>query len=336
MSGGARKVIWRVLTALLVASMLAAAGVAYLHRQEISDHFAAQNFSPSAEVSELADRLDLTDSGRRVFFASRPTLDASQNFNAQCSDVEHSEGSHVLGCFSNGTIHLFKVTDARLDGIVEVTAAHELLHAVFSRLSTEEKTDLAQRLREAYDGLAAADPALAQRMAVYEGLSDIGFANELHSVLGTEVRVLPDWLEQHYAQSFNDRALIIDFFDAYHAVFVQLQARADELQQVMAELRESIESRSAAYDAAVKQLNAEIADLNRRNSAFEFSDREEEFWAIRNELQARSAALQQDLATLQADIARYEEMRLELVQLGAVNDELNQNLNSNLAPPAAP
>lgn len=336
MSGGVGKMVGRVLTILLILGMLIGAGFAYLHRQEIADHFAAQSFSPSSEVSDLADRLELTDSGRRIFFASRPTLDASQNFNAQCADVDHAEGSHVLGCFTDGTIHLFKVTDPRLDGIVEVTAAHELLHAVFWRLGADERAEMSRRLVDAYDELAAADPALAQRMAVYESLSAEGFANELHSVLGTEVRALPDWLERHYAESFNDRGLIIDFFDAYHTVFEQLQARADELQATMTELRESIESRSAAYDAAVQDLNADVADFNRRNEAFEFSDNEAGFWAVRSALQQRSDALQQELASLQADIARYEEMRLELEQLGAVNAELNENLNSQLAPPATP
>lgn len=336
MSGGAGKVIGRVLTVLLVVGMLFGAAFAYMHRQEIADHFAAQSFSPSPEVSELADRLELTDSGRRVFLASRPTLDASQNFNEQCAEVDHAEGSHVLGCFTDGTIHLFKVTDPRLDGIVEVTAAHELLHAIFWRLGADERAELSEGLRAAYEDLAAADPELAQRMSVYESLSDEAFANELHSVLGTEVPVLPEWLERHYAESFRNRPLIIDFFDAYHAVFADLQSRTDELQQTMTELRESIEARSAAYDTAVQELNADVAEFNRRNEAFEFSDDEAAFWAARGELQQRSEALQADLAVLQADIARYEEMRLELEQLGAVNAELNENLNSQLAPPATP
>lgn len=336
MAGGAGKVVGRILATLIVVGLLVGAGFAYLHRQEIADHFAAQNFKASEEVSALADRLDLTDAGRRIFFASHPTLDASQNFNAQCSEVGHSEGSHVLGCFADGVIHLFKVTDERLNGIVEVTAAHELLHAAFSRLGADERAELSERLREAYDLLAVDDPVLAERMSVYEGLSDEGFANELHSVLGTEVRSLPDWLEQHYSRWFGERGVIVDFFDAYHTVFGELQLRADALQAELSALRESIEARSAAYDAAVQQFNTEVADFNRRNEAFEFSNSEAEFWAIRNELQSRSEQLQSDLAQLQSDISRYEEMRVELEQLGAVNAELNEHLNSQLAPPAAP
>ena len=35
----------------------------------------------------------------------------------------------VLGCYANREISIFNVTDQRLDGIREVTAAHEMLHA---------------------------------------------------------------------------------------------------------------------------------------------------------------------------------------------------------------
>lgn len=336
MAGGTRKVVGWVLTTLILVALLAAAGFAYLHRQEISDHFAAQNFTPTQEVADLADRLDFSDSGRRIFLASHPTLDASQNFNAQCANVDHAEGSHVLGCFSDGAIHLFKVTDPRLEGIVEVTAAHELLHAAFFRIGGNERSELVERLHETYEQLSAEDPTLVERMSVYSGLSYDSFANELHSVLGTEVRHLPDWLEEHYARWLRNRGLVLDHFDSYHGVFVELQARALELQSEMSALRENIEARSAAYDAAVQQFNAEVADFNRRNEAFEFSDDEAGFWAIRAQLQQRSEELRIELDGLRADITRYEDMRVELEQLSATNAELNEHLNSQLAPPAAP
>lgn len=326
----------RILIALLALVLVVGGAFAYSHRQEISDHFAAQNFSPTAEVAALADRLALTEAGTRVFFASQPTLDASQNFNEQCRSVEHAEGSNVLGCYSGGVIHLFQVTDPRLNGIVEATAAHELLHATFARLGNSEKNDLALRLRDLYDERAAADQTLANRMSVYQALSPLAFANELHSVFGTEVRALPTWLEEHYATWFRDRSIVVDFFDAYSGVFQALSARALELQGQLTALRTDIEARRAAYDAAVQQFNAEVAEFNRRNEAYEFSGNADEFYAIRSALQERSTQLQADAEAIRADIASYERMRMELEQLGTTNDELNQHMNSELAPPVAP
>ena len=336
MAAGARRAIGRILSTILVLAVLAAGGMAYLHRQDISDHFAAQSFEPSQEMLVLTDSLQLTDTGRRVFFATHPTLDASQRFNEQCADVEHSEEGHILGCFTRGAIHLFKVTDDRLSGIVEVTAAHELLHAAWARLGDSERARLTRSLEKLYDELSGEHPALTGRMSVYSSLSGDAFANELHSVLGTEVRELPDWLEAHYARWFEDRTVILDHFDAYHAVFEEIQARAEDLQSQLKGIRESVEARRAAYDAAVAQFNADVEDFNRRNQAYEFSGDEATFWRLRNDLEARAAALNAERDAIQAEIDRYEQMRQELEALSATNEELNQHLDSNLAPPVSP
>lgn len=336
MAGRVGKTLWGVFSTLIVLALIAAAGFAYLQRQNISDHFAAQSFEPSQEMSELTDRLMLTDTGRRVFFATHPTLEASQLFNEQCADVDHSEDGHILGCYTRDSIHLFKVTDERLNGIVEVTAAHELLHAAWARLGDGERSELVASLTRLYEELAEEDHELADRMSVYSELSEDAFANELHSVLGTEVRELPDWLEAHYARWFEDRLLIIDFFDAYHEVFAQIQARADELQSQLTALRESIEARSDDYDAALTQFNADVDDFNRRNAAYEFSGNVDEYWRLRGELEARSSTLSAERESIQADIDRYEQMRQELAELSDKNAELNQQLDSNLAPPPTP
>lgn len=334
MSAG--KVIGRIVGVVILVAVLATAAFAYFNRQDIADYFAAQSFEPTQEITELAQRLDLTTAGHRVFFATSPTLEASQRFNEQCADVDHSEDGHVLGCYAQGAIHLFNVTDDRLNGITEVTAAHELLHATFSRLSDDEKRELTSSLTQIYQELSGEDPALAERMSVYSNLSPQSFANELHSVLGTEVRELPDWLEQHYAKWLNDRASIIDRFESYRDVFDQIQDRADELQAEMEDIRADVEARNAAYADAVAGYNAAVEDFNRRNANYEFSDDEGRFWAEQRALQDRAAALNAEHDAIDAEVARYEKMRQELEALNATSNELNEQLDSNLAPPVAP
>ena len=322
----------RTLGFLLFLALLAAAVFAMLHRQEIQDHFRAVSFEPSPRAVQVLDDLDLTDAGRRIFLASHPTVDGSQHFSEQCAEVDHSEQGHVLGCYTDEQIHLFDVADERVRGIVEVTAAHELLHAAYARLSEAERADLATRLREAYESLRGDHPELAERMAVYEHLSDAAFANELHSVLGTEVRALPRWLEDHYAQWFADRGALLDDFEAYHAVFVELREQADGLEAEMSALRADVERRNAEYEAAVQQFNRDAAEFRARNERFEFSDAPEEFERIRGELAQRRAELQDTLAALQADIDRYNGLRDELEALSQVSSELDRQLNSDLAP----
>ena len=334
MAASAKKITSRVLTCLLLIALLVGGVTAYLHRQQINDHFAAQRFEPSTQIVSLTTDLQLTEAGHRIFWASAPTLDASQNFNQQCANVDHSEDGHILGCYTSGRIHLFEITDERLDGIVEVTAAHELLHATFARLGDGDRSALVRKLNALYEELAPENPELEQRMSVYSGLSKTAFANELHSVLGTEQRELPDWLEQHYATWFEDRGAILDYFDNYHAIFNQLKQRATELETEMTALRSDVEARSAAYDAAVEQFNSEWASFVARNDAFEFASDPDEFYRLRDDFYARRDALGAEMRSLNADIDRYEQMRAELLELSELNHELERQLDSALAPPA--
>lgn len=334
MGVSAKKVIVRVLTIALLAVVAIAGVVAFMNRQLINDQIAASRFEAPKPIVQLTDNLEVTESGHRIFWASSPTLDASQNFNAQCAQVDHSEEGHILGCYTRGNIHLFEVTDERLNGIIEVTAAHELLHATFSRLGQDERAQLTRKLNNLYKELIPDNPQLEQRMSVYASLSKTAFANELHSVLATEVRDLPDWLEEHYAAWFKDRAVIIDYFDSYHAVFEELTARANELEAEMTALRSDVEARSAAYDAAVEQFNAEWDSFVARNEAFEFSSNPDEFYRLRDDFYARRDALGEEMRSLNADIERYETMRTELLALSELNHELEQQLDSDLAPPA--
>ena len=327
-----RSALKRGIGLLCVLLVAAAAVFAFSHRQEIRDHFAAAGFDPDPRVVEVMGELALTSSGERVFLATQPTIDGSQNFNEQCSEVDHSEHGHVLGCYTGERIHLFDVTDDRVQGIVEVTAAHELLHATYARLGEGDRAMLAPRLRTAYEELAEQDPRLRERMEVYEHLSEAAFANELHSVLGTEVRELPDWLEEHYAQWFEDRGALVDIFETYHSVFVDLQQQAESLETEMTALRGDIEARKAAYDDEVRRFNEDAAEFGARNERYEFSDAPEEFDRIRDELAQRRDALEQTLATLQADIDYYNGLGAQLKQLGELSSELDQQLNSDLAP----
>ena len=102
--------------------------VAVNFRQELTDQFWYMNYEPSVQVASIAERAGMSDYGEFLYFASRPVLDGTQKFNDLCGRQEQT--SSILGCYSDYVIYLFNVTDKKLDGITEVTAAHELLHAV--------------------------------------------------------------------------------------------------------------------------------------------------------------------------------------------------------------
>ena len=318
----------------LVLIVAAGGVVAYACRGEISDYFLASSFEPSKRITELQHEIALTPTGDRVFLASQPTIGGRDQFSQWCSEVEHTEQGHVLGCFADRRIRLFEVTDERLQGVVETTAAHELLHAVFTRLSDGDRTALSKKLEREYQVLAEKDPEFKERMSLYEGLSKASFANELHSVLGTEVADLPQDLEEHYAHWLKDRTRIVDWYDSYHSVFTELSQEADGLSAELESLRSDIESRSADYDAAVKQFNLDAADFKARNERYEFSGKEDLFNEIRAELLARQQALEVTVQGIQADIDRFNELRERLIELNGISVELNDVLDSKLPTPS--
>lgn len=324
-------------SALLFLALVAVLVFTVTQRQLIRDYVTGLSYTPTTQVTSLMHEMQLTDAGERIFRATKPTLDASQRFNQQCAGVDHSEQGHVLGCFTDEQIHLYGVTDERIEGIVNVTAAHELLHAVYARLGDGERTSLAHELHKAYEELAATDGGLKDRMSLYEHLSDAQFANELHSVLGTEVAELPDELEAHYARWFTDRGSLVEQFTSYHSVFGDLQDQAAALEDEMVPLREDVEARKLAYDDAVEAYNADSDLLSARMRAAGEADEidEDEITALEEEraaMEERKADLDATLAAIQRDIDHYNELREQLVSLNELSTELDRNLNSELAP----
>jgi len=328
------------LIAVVLVVVLAVAGwLAWNARQSIADWISAASFRPEPRITAIVEATTMTPAAERVFLATAPTLDATQGFAADCAGVGVAEGAHVLGCHVStddgflirDRIHLFEVTDERLAGVVEVSAAHELLHAVWSRLGDAERAALTPVLLAAYQELAATDPGLAERMAVYQEVTDAQFANELHSILGTEVRELPAELEAHYAGFFADRAAIVGMHEGYRAVFDELAARVDALQGELEAIRAEVEARTAVYDESLARLDADIVDFNVRAQTPGGFDSQAAFAAARADLVARSDALQAEREAIQAEIARYDELRAQLEALGAQGAALD----ASLAPPAS-
>ena len=106
------------------------------------------------------------------------------------------------------TIALFDVTDPRLDGIEEVVASHEMLHAAWDRMSQGEKDRLTPLLDAAY-AEQANNKDLVERMAFYARTEPGEETNELHSILGTEVAHLSPALEKYYSQYFSNRQALV-------------------------------------------------------------------------------------------------------------------------------
>lgn len=314
---------------LAVIGVIALAGVLITapwdsnRRQAYADQWVVWTDPPTAEVEQLAGDLALTETGRRIFFATRPQVEAARDFEAHCP----VEADVVLGCYHRGRIYVYDVTDERLSGTVESTAAHELLHALYARLDSAERTRIDALVADFVKALPADDATLA----IVETYPADQHADEWHSRLATSFDSLPAALERHYAQLFADRQLIVAFDDQSRE---QLDGYTDRIQQLSAELDAAsadLTARSAAYDSDLATLNADIASFNARADAGEFPS-QADFDAERAAIIARQDALEAQRGELNADVDAYNAKVAELTALDSERAELYEHLDSRSAP----
>jgi hypothetical protein len=317
------------LTSLIVIFISAALALfLVLNRQSIIDQIAVWQYQPSAEIAAFTDRTAMNDHGEFLFYASHPSLEGTQVFNDKCARVEQS--SAILGCYDGRSIYIYDVKNAKLDGIREVTAAHEMLHAAYLRLSDSERAKVDGLVEAEYAKLSG-NQEFAERMAFYARTEPGERDNELHSIIGTEVASISPELEQHYKSYFADRSKVVALHTRYASVFYELQSRAQELSAELDRLADSIEAASARYNQATEQLNADIQSFNTRANNGGFSS-QAQFNNERAALVARVENLDAQRNAINNDRARYSDLRDELVAIASESEALNRSIDSSLAP----
>jgi hypothetical protein len=219
------------------------------------------NEARSEEVIGFADQLTMTPDARALFAANSPRIVDKRRFVRDCP-IPESVGTFILGCQGNGRIVVLRVDRPDLAQIMTVTAAHELLHAAYSRLDPAERRRVDRLTKEAF--AASTDQRLRDLVAEYETFEPGQRSNELHSLLGTEVAMLSRPLERYYRRYFRDRRVVVDAFAGYRGVFDTLKAQYDQLKREVDALEAQLNDLSAQRDAAggeADRLAAEIDSL---------------------------------------------------------------------------
>lgn len=314
------------LVVVLVSAALAATLI--FHRQLIVDQLAVWQYTPSEEIAVMTDRTAMSGRGEFLFYASQPSVEGTQAFNDKCARVEQS--SAILGCYDGRNIYIYDIKNAKLDGIREVTAAHEMLHAAYQRLNDSERGKIDALVEAEYAKLSG-NKEFSERMAFYARTEPGERDNELHSIIGTEVTSISPELEQHYRMYFTDRSKVVALHTQYASVFYGLQARGQELSVELDALADSIEAASSAYNQATARLNADIEGFNNRANSGNFSS-QAQFNSERAALVARVADLESQRAAINANRERYNNLREELVAIASESAALNRSIDSSLAP----
>jgi len=122
---------------VVAAVSILAALLIFANRQQVIDQVTVWQYQPSSQIAGLASRSSMNSTGKFYFYASRPVVEDAQPFNQDCGRKEASTA--ILGCYNGQNIFIYNVTNTQLDGIKEVTAAHEMLHAAYARMGSAEK-----------------------------------------------------------------------------------------------------------------------------------------------------------------------------------------------------
>lgn len=246
-------------------TLLLVLGLGWLFRQDVSDWYRLRQYDPPAEIVALADQTTMTDKARRVFYTTHPDITGKDEFNAHCRQGTISEYSIVLGCYINngglyGDMYLYDIDDVRLRGVVQVTAAHEMLHAEYDRLDSDDKERINALLLETYRQLP--EGRVKDTIAQYEANDPSSVPSELHSILGTELTTLPPELEEYYAQYFTDRQAIVRYSEQYEAEFSRRQSQVAEYDARLSSLKASIEANQRTIDEQSASLSQQRATLD--------------------------------------------------------------------------
>lgn len=239
--------IGSILTSLLVISM----GVAvYLNKTDLVDWWVLRSYQPPQVIANLAAQTSMNSTGKRLFYLHKPLLQDKASFNNSCRE---NEQTIVLGCYvQRRGIFLLDVEDPRLDGVEQVTSAHEMLHAAYERLSDKERVRIGVLLQQAYSAID--DQRITSNIKAYQA-ANADVTNELHSILGTEVSKLPPELETYYRKYFVDRSKIVAFSEKYEAEFTSRKAKIESDDAKLTNL----ESEITANNTKLDQLQTELA-----------------------------------------------------------------------------
>lgn len=298
------------------------------NRQQVLDQVSVWQYHPSSAITQLADRSGMNSTGKFYFYASQPKIEDAASFNKDCGTTETSTA--ILGCYNGRYIYIYNVTNPQLDGIKETTAAHEMLHAAYARLSSSDKQYVDKLLEAEYQKLKD-NKDFAARMAFYAKTEPGQRDNELHSVIGTEVGSLSPALEQYYSRYFQDRSKVVSLHDNYASVFANLQQQSDSLSSQLTSLGNTINQQTKDYNAEVAALSADINTFNQRANSGGF-DSKAQFDSERAALVARVSQLDQMRQTINNEIAQYDSLRSQLQTVASESQALNQSIDSSLAP----
>lgn len=299
--------IAKVVNVSVLLAFISIAIYGFINIQNIRDFLALRGYVAPARITEIASNTSMNEKTKKVFFVNRPSLESKANFSGVCSQREETI---VLGCFiSNKGIFLLDVDDPRLHGIVEVTAGHEVLHAMYARLSPNEKKRVDKMTEDFFSSIK--DERIRQNIENYRKSDPSVVPNELHSILGTEVRDLPPELENYYAKYFKNRAAIVGFSEKYEQTFIDIENQVKNYDLQLKSLKIEIDNKEKEIESIGSQIDQKrktMDELLKNQRVAEYNSNVESFNALVNKYNSLIKVRQNQAKTYNQIVDEYNKL----------------------------
>ena len=318
-------------------AVLAAGAWAFANRPTIRDWLVVGKVVASSAIDDYVEQAGMSSAGRFYLYAARPELHTTATFAKSCTAKE--TGVAVLGCYIIATdrIHLLDITDPAFDTMEPVVAAHEMLHAVWARFDDAERARVSKLVEQSYEQIN--DPALAERLKVYEDAKGNIDVAELFAVLGTEVALVSDDLADVYNRYFDRRGAVVALAVEAATVITNI---VDEIARVSTEivaLEAEIAADRAAYNAAIKKLKGDVDTFNKNADKPGYYQSQSRFDKDRKALLTREADLEKDRLAINDKVDQFNVLVSQLDVLNGQAMALNEALGvdvSSMSPVTVP
>ncbi len=316
-----RELVREFATVGVVAALVLGVGL-FVQRPEVRDFFRGFGYEEEAHNLEIEEALELTAEGKRIFRATQPVVETSAAFNEHCTNQK--EDVALLGCYTGGRMYIYEITKPELKDANKVTAAHELLHAAWERMSKREREKLSETLQEVY---AENQDWFETELGTY---SDEYRTEEMYTRAGTKLADLPEELEKHFARYFRNRAQIVKYYESYQAPFRELKAKNEELKTKILTIKTEIEQEREDYIAAAEQLNHDIEEFGQCAEQLGCFASDDAFQKRKTGLKIREEGLNSQRERLNKKIeennTRVAEYQENQAALGELSDAMNSQV----------
>jgi hypothetical protein len=250
-----------VATLVVVAVLALITFIGYREQANIYDYLKLRGYNAPTTIAALATSDTMTSYGRKIFYVNHPQVTQKNNFSNFCPNG--TEQTVVLGCYhsyENG-INILSVDNVELNGIEQVTSAHEMLHGAYEQLTMSDKNTLDQLLLNYYNN-GLTDTTIKDQIASYKKTEPDAIVDEMHSLFGTQIANLPPALEKYYTRYFTTRQTVVNYYLSYQNAFTSRQNQIKSDDQTLSSLNDQISTNNHILDNEYANIQSLQNNLN--------------------------------------------------------------------------